>query len=90
MFSSDKLYFQQFPMYAMTHPLTQNYVSPQGGIFSGSGVEDGFFYPANVGLGDYTISYQYINAKGCLSTATRVVSNKPTFFKYYSALQEVC
>ena len=92
-FPPDEIVFSTIPNVCYDAPINlQNYVSPQGGIFSGSGVEDGFFYPANVGLGDYTISYQYINAKGCLSTATRVVKviNLLSSNITFSALPEVC
>ncbi len=51
--------------------------SPAGGTFTGPGVVAGVFDPTTVGLGTYTITYNYTDAEGCSDTATKaiVVSN---------------
>ena len=38
---------------------------PAGGVYSGTGVEDGNFDPAVAGLGTHTITYTYIDTDGC-------------------------
>lgn len=91
--SPDDIVFSTIPNVCYDAPINlNNYVSPQGGIFSGMGVEDGMFYPANVGLGDYTISYQYQNSKGCFSTSTKVIKviNLLSSNIVFSSLPELC
>ena len=39
--------------------------SPQGGVFSGSGVSGNSFNPANAHLGKVNINYSYTNPNGC-------------------------
>lgn len=46
---------------------------PQGGIFSGAGLNGNFFNPQLVGIGQYTISYDYSDANGCNYTDTRTI-----------------
>ncbi len=38
---------------------------PEGGEYSGSGIENGWFYPATAGLGTHTITYAYTDPNGC-------------------------
>ncbi len=42
---------------------------PEGGEYDGPGVEDGFFYPAEAGLGEHTLFYHYMDENGCSATA---------------------
>lgn len=42
--------------------------SPVGGIYSGTGVEDGIFNPGLAGLGTHSISYFFTDENGCAST----------------------
>ena len=46
--------------------------SVSGGTWGGSGVSGNFFDPSSVGPGTYTITYDYTNNDGCLSSDTRV------------------
>ncbi|OFY67199.1 MAG: hypothetical protein A3H98_01130, partial [Bacteroidetes bacterium RIFCSPLOWO2_02_FULL_36_8] len=43
--------------------------SPSGGIFSGTGVSNGVFYPSIAGVGVHSITYSYTNVNGCTNTA---------------------
>ncbi|MEZ5148644.1 MAG: PQQ-binding-like beta-propeller repeat protein [Bacteroidales bacterium] len=43
--------------------------TPEGGVYSGIGVIDGYFYPELAGMGTYTLSYYYENSEGCGDTA---------------------
>lgn len=43
--------------------------SPSGGVFSGTGVKDSFFFPSKVKQGTYTITYTYTDTTLCFSTA---------------------
>jgi hypothetical protein len=39
--------------------------SPAGGIYSGTGVSNGWFDPAIAGIGTHTITYTYTASNGC-------------------------
>lgn len=53
--------------------------SPAGGTYSGTGVSNNFFNPS-VGPGNYTITYSYADAYGCIRTASssQTVNALPT------------
>ncbi|MBI5326010.1 MAG: T9SS type A sorting domain-containing protein [Ignavibacteriae bacterium] len=44
--------------------------SPSGGNYTGTGVTDNRFNPADAGVGTHTIQYTYIDSKGCTDNAT--------------------
>jgi len=46
---------------------------PTGGTFSGAGVTDNVFYPANVGQGAYSITYSYTDLDGCTGSASAII-----------------
>lgn len=48
--------------------------SPAGGIYSGTGVTNGVFYPQAVGVGSYTITYSYTDTSGCEDHASRTIN----------------
>lgn len=48
--------------------------SPAGGIYSGTGVTNGVFYPQAVGIGSYTITYSYTDTSGCEDHASRTIN----------------
>lgn len=50
---------------------------PAGGLYSGPGVSGTLFHPANAGVGQHTLIYQYTNAGGCSDTAQRIFSVWP-------------
>ena len=45
--------------------------SPAGGIYSGTGVVDGIFYPDVAGVGTHTITYTYTDGNNCENSADR-------------------
>ncbi|OFZ63794.1 MAG: hypothetical protein A3D92_05975 [Bacteroidetes bacterium RIFCSPHIGHO2_02_FULL_44_7] len=47
--------------------------SPAGGSYSGTGVTAGVFDPATAGLGSHTITYTFIAANSCLSSASQTI-----------------
>jgi hypothetical protein len=47
--------------------------SPAGGIYSGPGVEDGFFHPDIAGAGTHTLVYTYTDENGCGNFAEQTV-----------------
>lgn len=59
------------------NPITLNGGSPVGGSYYGSGIFGGMFYPSTVGVGTYTISYEYTNSYGCETTATALLTVNP-------------
>jgi len=49
--------------------------SPNGGVYSGSGVNNGIFNPSAIGIGNYFISYTITNnTSGCNNTAVDTIS----------------
>lgn len=54
-------------------------VTPVGGTFSGAGVSANTFTPANAGLGNVNLTYNYTDANGCVSaTQFNVQVGAPT------------
>ncbi|MCB0480886.1 MAG: T9SS type A sorting domain-containing protein, partial [Flavobacteriales bacterium] len=45
---------------------------PLGGVYSGTGVSSGKFDPA-IGRGNYQVKYSYVNLRGCMDSAKRLV-----------------
>ena len=39
--------------------------SPTGGMFYGTGIVKGKFYPSNLSVGNYTLVYAYVDTNGC-------------------------
>ncbi len=48
--------------------------TPAGGIYTGTGVVSGSFYPNVAGAGTHTITYTYSDANGCAGSATSQVT----------------
>jgi PKD repeat protein len=46
---------------------------PAGGVYSGTGVSNGWFDPAAAGMGTHTITYTYTDANGCENFAEQQV-----------------
>jgi len=47
--------------------------NPSGGIYSGTGVLDGYFYPETAGIGTHNLIYSYTDANSCAATAEQIV-----------------
>ncbi len=47
---------------------------PEGGVYSGTGVENGWFYPDVAGIGEHSISYIYTDPDGCQNSAVQPVN----------------
>lgn len=47
---------------------------PSGGAYSGSGVSNGIFLPAQAGAGNHLISYTVADSNGCTATATATIT----------------
>jgi hypothetical protein len=47
--------------------------SPPGGIYSGTGVEDGYFFPSLAGVGAHLITYTITDGQGCSASAEQVL-----------------
>ena len=47
---------------------------PDGGIYSGTGVDNGVFDPELAGIGDHVITYSYEDVNGCTNTADQTLS----------------
>ncbi len=55
-------------------PITLTGGSPASGFYSGSGIVDGIFDPAFVGVGSHSISYTFIDVNGCTGTAIQEIT----------------
>lgn len=51
--------------------------APDGGLFSGTGVDGAYFYPDRAGMGNHAITYTVTNADGCTAQETRPLSVSP-------------
>jgi uncharacterized protein (TIGR02145 family) len=47
---------------------------PLNGIYSGTGVNTGYFYPSLAGTGNHILSYSYVNTWGCIVTANHTIT----------------
>ena len=43
---------------------------PEGGVYSGPGVDNGYFSPSAAGLGEHELTYTYTSEDGCTNFAT--------------------
>lgn len=50
---------------------------PEGGVYSGPGVTNGWFDPATAGLGEHTITYTYEDVNGCDNFAAETILVDP-------------
>ncbi len=50
---------------------------PSGGVFSGTGVSSNEFHPLTAGLGVHTVTYEYTDMNGCISTETMDLTVNP-------------
>jgi hypothetical protein len=57
-----------------TPPFALTGGAPEGGTYSGNGVNNGMFDPAEAGLGDHTITYNYTDPNMCENFATAVIT----------------
>ncbi len=55
-----------------------NFITPTGGVFSGSGVSGSNFNPGVAGVGTHSISYTYENQFGCVSSTSFSILVKDT------------
>jgi len=51
-------------------PLSLSGGSPAGGVWTGTGVSSGQWFPAVAGVGVHTLTYTFTNASGCSSSTT--------------------
>lgn len=51
--------------------------SPAGGVYSGPGITDGWFNPAEAGLGTHTIMYTFTAGNGCDNAAEETILVDP-------------
>jgi hypothetical protein len=50
---------------------------PQGGVYTGIGVIDGFFYPEIAGIGTFEIIYTFTNQNGCIDICSTFITVAP-------------
>lgn len=64
--------------------------SPSGGIFSGVGVENGFFNPKSAGIGTHNITYTYTLGPCIANDVETIQINNSPLLVNYSIEQETC
>lgn len=60
-------------------PFALNPGLPTGGTYSGSGVSGGMFDPSLVAVGNYNLTYQFMDANGCSNSDSVQVEVRATF-----------
>jgi hypothetical protein len=63
--------------------------SPAGGMYSGTGVVSGNFYPTT-GVGSYTINYSVTGSNGCSNNASKTADVNPSPSIYLGADTSIC
>ncbi len=61
------------PICVLANNLVLNFASPQGGSYSGNGVQFGIFNPATAGVGQHTLRYT-TGVSGCQATDSVVIT----------------
>jgi len=70
---------------------TLSNVSPVGGTFAGSFVNNGVFTPAALQPGDYYVTYTYTDNKGCTTTSFKDFTIRPLpVIQFTSGINNVC
>lgn len=64
--------------------------TPAGGSFSGPGVMQSEFVPANAGIGTHTLTYTYTDSLGCTASVSRSVTVLPAPNGSAGADQTIC
>ena len=57
-----------------TTPFELTGATPEDGVYSGTGVADGFFYPNTAGIGNHQIVYTYSDENNCTNTCTFIIT----------------
>lgn len=63
--------------YCVNSPIAVLQGSPNGGLFSGTGVSAGNFDPSVAGVGQHTVSYFYTDGNGCSKQVNQTVVVNP-------------
>ncbi|MEZ4886112.1 MAG: S8 family serine peptidase [Chitinophagales bacterium] len=61
------LVLEELPLICLGEEARVLQATPIGGNFSGTGVENGIFYPSIAGLGTHTIYYEYLDIDECVA-----------------------
>lgn len=59
------------PSYCENDPAVTLTGDPKGGIFSGDGINDSLFSPAEAGPGNHTVSYNFTSSEGCVGKSDK-------------------
>jgi hypothetical protein len=59
--------------YCVYHAVDSLIGNPSGGIFSGQGISANYFNPADAGIGNWEILYQYTDSNSCINIAKKLV-----------------
>ncbi len=67
-----KAYFSGLmPSYCENDPAITLTGDPKGGFFSGDGINDSIFSPAEAGHGNHTVFYNYTSSEGCVGKSDK-------------------
>lgn len=53
-------------------PVTLTGGMPAGGTYTGTGVNNNLFYPAQAGVGTFNLTYTYTDSNGCVASANHI------------------
>ncbi|HRY32354.1 MAG TPA: T9SS type A sorting domain-containing protein [Bacteroidales bacterium] len=68
------VYFDLYPVFCIDAAPVQAVGYPDGGVFSGNGMDNGFFNPMLAGAGEHTITYTYTDGNGCTNSTSSIVT----------------
>jgi hypothetical protein len=64
--------------------------NPAGGVYNGTGVISGFFYPSVAGLGSYPVTYTYTDPSKCVASLTKNIEVKTTTVASIGTYGDMC
>jgi len=72
------VYLTSFETVCIDHaPVTLIGGTPQGGVYSGTGVNNGVFYPDIAGAGTHNIVYTFTDDNGCINSDSNTITSNP-------------
>lgn len=75
---------------SLNDSLLLNIATPSGGNYTGSFVNNDYFYPNQSGSGNFIIYYDYTNVNGCTASDSSVITIHPSPVVTFANLNSIC
>ena len=82
--------FDSVPDLCSSSPVINLNATPTGGAFSGPGVIGNTFNPANAGIGNISLKYNFTNTSGCSDSASQIVKVDSAIAVSQAPISPVC